>query len=131
MYLRIATAFAALVVLGAAAGADFLGGNRGSEASAQTASETLARLRPSRGPVRPANSNPTVAEATTSFRCDHSDGSITTYTLSVTGGACSRGPNGGNCGNVQTNAEVTATCRGGCGDTKGSGSCTQTTTPPR
>jgi hypothetical protein len=122
-------AIAALVVLGAAASAEPVAGNRSGVAGAPDAPAQPARARPGQGTVvRPPNSGPTIAEATTSFRCNYSDGTTVTYELSVNGGACSRGPKGGNCSSGGGANSAIATCSGGCGDTKGSGSCTQATT---
>ena len=83
----------------------------------------------------PPTAGANVAYATTSFNCTNRNGSITTYTLSVDGGSCTTqgntptsAPNAGACRNNGTGDSVSANCGTGCGDSHGSGSCTQTTT---
>jgi hypothetical protein len=78
---------------------------------------------------------PGVAWATTSISCANRNGTVTTYTLSVRGGACvtagSQGNNGtageGSCVGGQNGDEALATCNRGGSTTLGQGSCTQTT----
>lgn len=106
-------------------------------AVAQNAPPT-ARLRPGQAPIRPA-AVAGIAKATTSFNCTNRNGSVTTYTLSVEGGGClTQGtsgtvgpPNAGACRNQGSGDAVSANCGTGCGASTGTGSCTQTTTPPR
>jgi hypothetical protein len=81
--------------------------------------------------TRPPGTNaPTVAEATTSISCRQGDGSTITYTLSVDGGSCLAWGTGSNRqGRCISGADETkASCRNGCENSDGSGSCTQTTT---
>jgi hypothetical protein len=120
MLLRISLA-ALAVFTAAVAVAEPVGSNR-------AAAEAQRSPTPTRPDVRAPRTGPTVQQATTSFRCNYSDGTTVTYTLSVNGGSCNRGTKGGECHNA-AGSETKATCQDGCGFTKGSGSCTQTTTP--
>jgi hypothetical protein len=78
---------------------------------------------------------PGVAWATTSISCANRNGTVTTYTLSVRGGACVTEGSGGNSGTASGGScvggnrsdEALATCGRGCVKTAGQGSCTQTT----
>jgi hypothetical protein len=101
------------------------------DAQAQRATTSTAPTVP-RGGLRAPT--PGVVWATTSISCANRNGTVTTYTLSVRGGACvtdgSHGNNGtageGSC--VGTGGdEALATCNRGCSTTIGQGSCTQTT----
>lgn len=111
--------------------------NRGGGQVAQQAEPSSALRRAGRGGIRPVSTpNGGVVYATTSFSCNNSNGSVTTYTLSVDGGSCgTHGPangqaNQGLCGNNTSGASASANCTNGCIKTEGSGSCTQTTTRP-
>jgi hypothetical protein len=115
------TAIAALVVVGAA-GLDI--------ASAQIGPALPPRAGPGQITRPPGADAPTIAQATTSISCRQRDGSTITYTLSVDGGSCLAWGTGSNRqGRCISGADETkASCRSGCDNSEGSGSCTQTTT---
>ena len=87
-----------------------------------------------RGGVRVTAPGATLQQATTSISCNNSNGTTTTYTLSVRGGTCLTGGASGTgataslaaCNNGGSD-EAEATCGRGCTKTTGEGSCTQTT----
>jgi len=108
--------------------------SRGGGQVAQQAEPSSALRRAGRDGIRQVSTaNGGVVYATTSFSCTNSNGSVTTYTLSVDGGSCgTHGPANGQadqglCGNT-SGASASANCTNGCIRTEGSGSCTQTTT---
>ena len=133
MSIRYAIA-AALAALGAAASAEpDLANRTGDAVAVEEAPAAAARVRPGQVTRPPIVMGPVIVEATTSFSCTNTNGSTTTFTVSVEGGRCTTNgtsntrPTGATCHGSGNQMAATANCQGGCGNTTGSGSCTQTT----
>lgn len=127
---RILSAALAVLIAGIFAAAPIGAGS--ADAQAERAATSSANPRDG---VRVTAPGATLQQATTSISCNNSNGTITTYTLSVRGGACATDGSGGNggtaslgsCVNSGNSDEASATCGRGCTKTAGQGSCTQTT----
>lgn len=132
----VAALAATLAVLGAAASAEPNPATRPSNNAAtleEDAPSSVTRIRPGQVTRPPIVVGPTILEATTSFSCSNANGSTTTYTVSVEGGSCvtngtsNSKPTAASCRNSGNQLATTANCAGGCGNSNGTGSCTQVT----
>lgn len=134
MFIRTSL-IAALAAFGATLSAepDLAGRAAGDAAGQEEAPASPARLRPGQTTRPPVVVGPLIAEATTSFSCTNPNGSVTTFTVSVEGGSCTTNgtsttrPSAASCRAPNNQLAATANCAGGCGNSTGSGSCTQTT----
>jgi hypothetical protein len=134
MLIRSALAAAALVALGATAAAEPAAQrNAGATVGVERAPAASARVRPGQTTRPPVVVGPTIVYATTSFSCRNGNGTTTTYTVSVDGGRCNTNgtsntpATGASCYSSGSNLSSTANCASGCGNSVGSGSCTQVT----
>jgi hypothetical protein len=105
--------------------------------AAQAQTTQIQRIGPGRTIHLPVG--PTVVYATTSLTCNNTNGSTTTYTLSVNGGNCVNAtvtdadgvtrPLGQASCSAGNGDSTSASCGRGCHGSSGNGSCTSSTTP--